>query len=650
MKTAEEIVAQLGGKPSGKNRWMAKCPCHEDDKASLQITQSGGHVLFKCFAGCDFRALADAIGLFGGEQKPSQGRRIVATYDYRDENGKLIYQSVRTEPKKFFQRRPDGSGGWIQNMTNARRVLYHLPELVASPARSMVFVVEGEKDADRLIAHGFNATCNVGGAGKWKPEYNDYFRDKFVVIVPDNDDPGRKHAKGIALAVSGIAACCKIIDLPGVPPKGDISDWFDADGSPDSLIALVDAAPEVTAEILKEAEPTIESNGYHQKAPLATQYLADYPSLLPPVIGNDAGVGLLRKTETMNIIAPSKVGKSFLVVDLSLSIATGKGWLGYETPPGRVLVIDNELHPETFTDRLRRVMEARGITADDLGDRLSILSLRGELCDLEGIENWIAAYAKDELDLVVLDAFYRFVAKGDDENSNADISNMYNQIDRLAKLTGAAFTIVHHSTKGDQSNKEITDIGSGGGSMSRACDTHVIFRRHAEEGCVTVEAACRSWRTPEKQVLCWVYPLWMANENLDPNDLKAPKGRHGRQGRDAERIAGITTEEFAERYFDEARSVSESTEIALRDGIPVTKIRRLISAAVAKGLIWPTRIAGQKAYTPNKADRELTDDEIAEEMAGQEATWRKIREKYGVGGARAANIMLKIKAKNQSLQ
>src|SRR5690606_6029986 len=119
---------------------------------------------------------------------------VVKEYDYEDENGELRFQVCRLEPKDFRHRRPDGSGGWTWNMRGVELVPYRLPELIAATAGETVHVVEGEKDADGLAELGLVATCNPGGAGKWREEYCKYFRGKNVVVLPDNDDAGWKHA------------------------------------------------------------------------------------------------------------------------------------------------------------------------------------------------------------------------------------------------------------------------------------------------------------------------------------------------------------------------------------------------------------------------------------------------------------------------
>ncbi len=174
---------------------------------------------------------------------PTAPRRIVATYDYRDEQGQRLFQALRYDPKDFNQRRPDGRGGWIYNLEGVRRILYRLPELLAADRDAVVYLVEGEKDVDRLRNLGLVATCNPQGASKWRPEYGDFLRERHVVILPDNDDAGQRHAQQVATALGGTAADVRVLDLPGLPPKGDASDWLDAGGNVDQLVRLAAAAP-----------------------------------------------------------------------------------------------------------------------------------------------------------------------------------------------------------------------------------------------------------------------------------------------------------------------------------------------------------------------------------------------------------------------
>jgi putative DNA primase/helicase len=198
---------------------------------------------------------------------PAQNRaqlgRIVATYDYRDANGALVFQVIRHDPKDFRQRQPDGTGGWTWNVKGVDLVPYRLPELLAAPADAPVFIPEGEKDVDALRALGLVATCNPGGAGKWRREYGVWFQGRAVVVLPDNDPqatdatgalrwhsdgrpilPGQDHADDVARRLQGIAATVRVVMLPGLPSKGDVADWIAAGGTLEELESLAAAAPE----------------------------------------------------------------------------------------------------------------------------------------------------------------------------------------------------------------------------------------------------------------------------------------------------------------------------------------------------------------------------------------------------------------------
>jgi putative DNA primase/helicase len=173
-----------------------------------------------------------------GAAEGSAAPRIVAVYDYTDAEGKLLYQTVRYEPKTFRQRRPGGGAtAWIWKLDGVARVPYRLPEAIKADT---VFVVEGEKDADRLAQAGLAATTNSEGAGKWRPELSGFLAAKKVVILPDNDEAGKSHARDVAakLAAAG-AASVKIVELPNLPPKGDVSDWLDGGGTKECLLKIV---------------------------------------------------------------------------------------------------------------------------------------------------------------------------------------------------------------------------------------------------------------------------------------------------------------------------------------------------------------------------------------------------------------------------
>lgn len=180
--------------------------------------------------------------------------KILVAYDYTDENGDLLFQVVRMEPKSFRQRHKV-DGEWIWKMDGVRRVLYRLPEVSKA---TDVFICEGEKDCDNLAALGFAATTNPGGAGKWRDEYSEALRGKHVVLLPDNDEPGRKHVEQVARALHGVAASVKILALADLPEKGDVSDWLakfeDKTAAAEQLSVLAEGAAILEAAPMPSAK------------------------------------------------------------------------------------------------------------------------------------------------------------------------------------------------------------------------------------------------------------------------------------------------------------------------------------------------------------------------------------------------------------
>ena len=233
---AAEIARYLHGRkmPSG---WIARCPAHQDRNPSLSLKDGeDGRTLVHCHAGCEQLTVIEALKSRGlwREESMEQKRTILEIYDYKDEAGELLYQVCRTEPKGFFQRRPSGYGGWIYKKS-PRQVLYRLVEVLEAP---IVFVVEGEKDAETLRARGFVATTNAGGAkAAWLTEYTESLRGREVVLVPDNDQPGRERVVRIARALLGKVASLVILELDD---GKDITDWFQRGHSECELIAQLD--------------------------------------------------------------------------------------------------------------------------------------------------------------------------------------------------------------------------------------------------------------------------------------------------------------------------------------------------------------------------------------------------------------------------
>jgi len=264
------VLTKLQGvKRAGKDKWRAKCPAHDDRVASLSVAVADDKILIHCHAGCSTEAVVEALGmsmsdLFLDRKVVRKVRRepiIKAVYDYTDSQGNLVYQVVRYTPKGFKQRQPDGKSGWIWNLDGVEIVPYRLPNILSAQSRGeVVYVAEGEKDVHALEKLGLSATTNPGGAGKWRAGFAKYFRDAHLVILPDNDQPGREHAEEVATLLHGVAASIKIVELPGIAHKEDVSDWLAKGHSLEELKSLVELAP-----IWKPADkkPTLQPSEAH---------------------------------------------------------------------------------------------------------------------------------------------------------------------------------------------------------------------------------------------------------------------------------------------------------------------------------------------------------------------------------------------------
>ena len=227
--------------------FRALCPAHDDHSPSLDIKEVGENdqkkVILKCQAGCETAAVLEKVGLEWKDLFSSNGAkssdgarspgRIVATYDYTDAAGNLLHQTVRYEPKRFLQRRPDGEGGWVWELGGIEPVLYNLPRIYrALLDGDTIYVLEGEKDCNRAWEElGVTATTCSMGAQKWRESYTHVLAGADVILVPDNDEPGGEHAEMVATELLPFAASVKILKLPDLPEKGDLSDWIDAGGT-----------------------------------------------------------------------------------------------------------------------------------------------------------------------------------------------------------------------------------------------------------------------------------------------------------------------------------------------------------------------------------------------------------------------------------
>jgi hypothetical protein len=440
-----DLLARLDHVARVGEGWSARCPAHEDRRASLSIGKgTNGAWLLKCHASCPLESILGALQLAPADLFPprparASHRRIVAEYHYRDERGTLLFDIVRFEPKKFRPRRPDGQ--WTMNQV--RYVLYRLPEL---QGHRVCFFTEGEKDADRLAALGLTATCHPFGAGKWRDEYGPQLTAagvQRVAIVPDNDAAGDAHAQIVARACVDVGLRVTVVPLPGLAPKGDISDYL-ADHSRDDLLALAAAAPVWTAgpeaHATAAADPTRDPVIVRlaEVAPEAVQWL--WP-------------GRLARGKYHLVSGEPGVGKSHLLLDAAARLSRGQAWPDHsgDAPLGRTLILAAE---DDAGDTIRPRLDRLG------GDPTQISILTGfrnraapeieqALTLTRDLDMLAAAIAQEHPTLIVIDPITAYLG-GVDTHRDADTRAVLAPLIKLVAGTDAALVAIGHLSKDAQ--------------------------------------------------------------------------------------------------------------------------------------------------------------------------------------------------------
>lgn len=241
IEAIQTIVSRLKVAKQEGPWYRCYCPCHDDNRPSLTVRlyEDSGYILIKCMAGCNPTDILSKIGLKWSDLRKrddsksfnASSRRIVATYQYTDENGNTLYEVVRYEPKSFSVRRIKEDGTYEHNLNGVRHVLYNLP-LLKSYAHSIYIVfVEGEKCAEAVTNLGFVGTCICNGANsKWCPEYEEQLKGiEMLTIICDSDEPGRQFARRLVANIARIVPKIAVVDLFPTSNDGlDVCDYIES--------------------------------------------------------------------------------------------------------------------------------------------------------------------------------------------------------------------------------------------------------------------------------------------------------------------------------------------------------------------------------------------------------------------------------------
>lgn len=446
----EQIARYYWGDPKEKRGHELRWGTHGSKSVDLrkgtwfdfEANEGGGVIdMVRVNEGAQLRSLPEILekqfGIAKQVQQTIQPARYMSkAYDYIDEHGECIYQVVRYEPKTFRQRRPDGKGGWVWNIKDVTPVPYNLPGIMADKD-APIWVVEGEKCAQLLISQGFVATTNHGGAKNWSADLNKWFAGRNVIVLPDADEAGARHAEVVVSNLYPVAKAVKLVTIPGLTDKQDVYDWMVAGGTRDRLAEIAAATP-----VLSDAPEAQESVQDNERPDVFDVYDVHYLRNMPPV--EWLVDGLLTKHGFSVLYGEPGAGKSFLAIDMALSVAYGKAWHNNPVQRGAVLYIAGE-GVGGLGKRIKAWQAHHKLTADVPFYVLPTAVRFREPDDVERLLRTI-----DNLDTKFSAVFVDTVARallGGDENSATDMGLFVDACEIVKRHCECAVVAIHHSGK-----------------------------------------------------------------------------------------------------------------------------------------------------------------------------------------------------------
>lgn len=526
---ADFIARHLPSSKAHADGWQARCPAHEDARPSLAVSSGAdGRILLHCHAGCETSAVLAALGLSEADLFPPKAsapdlpRRQVAEYIYRHPDGAPAFRVVRYEPKSFRQHAADGQGGWRPTRDGAADVVFQL-DLIQGHSR--IAVVEGEQDVLTLRKWGIPATCNAGGAGKWRAHHSQQLQTAGVtrvVLVPDNDAPGERHMHEVAASLRAIGIGVQWCALPDLPPKGDVTDAVARGLSREALKAALQGAPEyvppadlalVTVADDTTATPAPRTLPLLTIRDLSARVAASGPQrfLLRGIFpAGDYGVHS----------AEAKSQKTWTAGDAAISVASGTPFLGHFAvdTPGHVLLFIGEGGEAAILRRLRAIAAAREIRVEDLP--ITVCARAPHFGDNAHMRQVADALAEVPTALVVIDPYY-LAARGINAQSVTEAGALLERVQHVCQDARTSLLVVHHHNRSREAKGAMRMSGAGPAEWGRVLILGEALSRHTDQATQATDVITRldfvggqiadqSWRIRRR--------IWAD----DPDDLNSP--------------------------------------------------------------------------------------------------------------------------------
>ena len=483
--TTHDILAHFDQvKKCGKS-YRCRCPVHDDKTPSLMIRPAdNGGTLVKCMAGCATKDVLKRVGLTMQDLMAPQNVRprksIVTVYNYYDANGDKCAEKVRYDDKSFIWRYEDVTGKVVWKKPQGVFLLYNLHILANYPKGKPIYIVEGEKDADTLVRLKCPAVCTPDGAGpgKFRSEYNKWFRDRYVIILGDNDEIGRQYMEEEASKIAPVAAAVKVLDLrelwAEMPEHGDISDYIAkfGDEALKNVETLATNTPVWSAKEQRESADPSQKGISSLKIFSAKELMNQY---IPPT---DFIVNALLPTGFAILASPPKYGKSWFALDLCYSVASGRSFLGFTTHVSDTMYMALEDNPARLQARLKVVAQGESIP-----EGLHFLTDAPELQQdlISALDRLIVQLPK--LKLIVIDTLQmiRGVSNGRENEYARDYKEM-RALKEFADRHNLCVLAIHHTRKTADESDPFNRIAGGIGIQGVADTAMVMEREKRMEG------------------------------------------------------------------------------------------------------------------------------------------------------------------------